>query len=250
MLVIGNSLLLEGVDRATLEKELASNYMVALLPIEGTHIEDWYFGLRRLFAEGARPYIVVLCLSTRQMMSRATDGEYFAYYLMQERDLLAVRKESQLDNTMTSAYFFSHFSMWLGSRWGIRNWLLLKIMPNLEHLVVVGYFFPNTPPMPPKEQVVAGVLPHLLALDLLCRANGAHLIAVIPPTLSRDDASAEVQDSAARHGIPVLVPLRYDDLTPDDFRDGFHMNVRGAERFTPRLALELLQTLNPARPDF
>jgi hypothetical protein len=242
MLVVGNSLLLDGVDRASLKKELAPNYLVALLPVENTQFEDWYFGLRRLFAEGTRPSIVVLCLSTRQMMSRATDGEYFAFYLMQERDLLAVKRESQLDNTMASAYFFANRSDWLGSRAQIRNWLLQAIMPSSERLT--HYFPGKTPPMPPKEQVVAGVLPHLLALDQLCKANGARLVAVVPPALSRDDASADVQDSAAREGIPVLVPLRSNDVTPDDFHDGFHLNPRGAVRFTQRLGSALLQTLN------
>jgi hypothetical protein len=242
MLVVGNSLLLDGVDRASLKKELAPNYQVALLPIENTQFEDWYFGLRRLFAEGSRPSIVVVCLSTRQMMSRATDGEYFAYYLMQGRDLLAVKRESQLDNTMTSAYFFANHSDWLGSRAQIRNWLLQEIMPNLEHLI--GFFPGKTPPMPAREQVVAGDLPHLLALDQLCKSNGARLVVLVPPTLNRDDASADVQDSAARERIPVLVPLHPTDVTPDDFHDGFHLNPRGAARFTHRLASELLQKLN------
>jgi len=60
MLVVGSSLLLTGVDRASLKKELAPNFLVTLLPIENTQFEDWYFGLRRLFAEGSRPSIVVL----------------------------------------------------------------------------------------------------------------------------------------------------------------------------------------------
>jgi hypothetical protein len=242
ILIVGNSLLLDGVDRASLKKELAPNYQVTFLPIENTQFEDWYFGLRRLFAEGSRPSVVVVCLSTRQMMSRATDGEYFAYYLMQGRDLLAVRRESQLDNTMTSAYFFANRSDWLGSRAQIRNWLLQEIMPNLDHLI--GFFPGKSPPMPPKDQVVAGVLPHLVALNQLCESNGAHLMALVPPTLSHDDASAAVQDSAAREGIPVLVPLRPSDVTPGEFYDGFHLSPRGAARFTHRLASELLQRLS------
>jgi hypothetical protein len=242
MLVVGNSLLLDGVDRASLAKELVPNYQVALLPIENTQFEDWYFGLRRLFAEGSRPSVVVVCLSTRQMMSRATDGEYFAYYLMQGRDLLAVKRESQLDNTNTSAYFFANRSDWLGSRAQIRNWLLQEIMPNLEHLI--GFFPGKTPPMPSKEQVVAGVLPHLLALNQLCNSNGTHLVVVVPPTLSHDDASADVQDSAAHEGISVLVPLRPSDVTSGEFHDGFHLNAQGAARFTHRLASDLLLKLS------
>ena len=242
VLVVGNSLLLDGVDRVSLKKDLAPNYQVTLLPIENTQFEDWYFGLHRLFAEGSRPGIVVICLSTRQMMSRATDGEYFAYYLMQERDLLAVKRESQLDNTNTSAYFFANRSGWLGSRAQIRNWLLQEIMPNLEHLI--GVFPGKTPPMPPKEQVVAGVLPHLLSLNQLCNSNGIRLVVLVPPTLSHDDASAEIQDAAALEGIPVLVPLRPSDVSPDEFHDGFHLNPRGAARFTHRLASDLLQKLS------
>jgi hypothetical protein len=242
ILVVGNSLLLDGVDRASLKKELAPTYQVVLLPVENTQFEDWYFGLRRLFAEGSRPSVVVVCLSTRQMMSRATDGEYFAYYLMQGGDLLAVKKESHLDNTMASAYFFANRSDWLGSRAQIRNWLLQEIMPNLERLI--GFFPGKTPPMPAKEQVVAGAVPHLLSLDQLCKSNGARLIVLVPPTLTHDDASADVQDSAAREGIPVLVPLRPADVSPDEFHDGFHLNPRGATRFTHRLASELLQKLS------
>jgi hypothetical protein len=242
ILVVGNSLLLDGVDRASLKKDLAPSYQVALLPIENTQFEDWYFGLRRLFAEGSRPSVIVVCLSTRQMMSRATDGEYFAYYLMQGRDLLAVKRESQLDNTNASAYFFANRSDWLGSRAQIRNWLLQEIMPNLEHLI--GFFPGKTPPMPPKEQVVAGVLPHLLALNQLCNSNGTRLVVLVPPTLSHEDASAEIQDAAAHEGIQVLVPLRPSDVTPDEFHDGFHLNLRGAARFTHRLASDLLQKLS------
>jgi hypothetical protein len=241
ILVVGNSLLLDGVDRASLKRELAPNYFVTLLAIENTQFEDWYFGLRRLFAEGSRPSVVVVCLSTRQMMSRATDGEYFAYYLMQGHDLLAVKRESQLDNTLTSAYFFANRSDWLGSRAQIRNWLLQEIMPNLEHLI--GFFPAKTPPMPPKEQVVVGALPHLRTLDQLCKSNVARLVVLIPPALSREDASADVQASAAREGIPVLVPLRPTDVTPDDFHDGFHLNLQGAARFTHRLASALLEKL-------
>jgi hypothetical protein len=242
ILVVGNSLLLDGVDRVSLKKDLAPSYDVALLPIENTQFEDWYFGLHRLFAEGSRPSIVVVCLSTRQMMSRATDGEYFSYYLMPSRDLLAVRRESQLDNTNTSSYFFANRSAWLGSRAQIRNWLLQEIMPNLERLI--GFFPEKTPPMPPKEQVVAAALPHLRALNQLCISNAARLVVMVPPTLRHDDTSAEIQDSAAREDIPVLVPLRPSDVTPDEFHDGFHLNPRGAARFTHRLASDLLQKLS------
>jgi hypothetical protein len=57
-------------------------------------------------------------------------------------------------------------------------------------------------------------------------------------------------DSAAGVGISVLMPLRVGEVSPADFRDGFHMNPRGSARFTPRLASALIQTLNVNKPTF
>jgi len=238
VLVVGNSLLLKGVDRVLFKRTLQSKYTIVLLPVENTQFEDWFFGLRRLFAEGSRPAMVVVCLSTRQLISRGTAGEYFAHYLMRSRDVFAVKTSAGLDNTVTSNYFFANWSRWLGSRAEIRKWLASKLMPNLERLMA---FFPDkTPAMPPPDKVVERALPHLQALSDLCRANGAALVVVVPPTLDKDDASREVAEAAARHGIRVLVPLRSDEVSPSDFSDGFHLNEKGAARFTQRLAAALL----------
>jgi hypothetical protein len=242
VLVVGNSLLLEGVDRESLKELMAPKYSVAVLPIENTQFEDWYFGLRRLFQEGSRPSTVVVCLTAGQMLSRSTDGEYFAYYLMQERDLLAVKRESRLDNTITSDYFFANHSKWMGSRTTIRNWLSQRIMPNLDPLM--GYFPGKTPPLPKKEQVVASIVPKLAALDQLCKLNGATLVVVIPPPLIENDVSFDLQESATLEGISVVIPLHSSDLTPEDFRDGFHLNQKGAPIFTAHLASELLWVLD------
>jgi len=241
ILFAGNSLLLAAVDRSLLQKELAPNYHLAMLPVENTQYEDWYFGLRRLFAEGSRPSVVVVCLSMRQLISHATDGEYFAHYLMQEHDLLAVKRESQIDNTMTSNYFFANQSRWLGNRAHIRNWLLQEIMPNLDQLI--GFFPGNAPTLPPDVVFTHG-LPHLRKMDELCRANRARFLLVVPPTLNLHDDSAVLQNAATREGITVLIPARPGELGPDDFRDGSHMNQQGAAQFTGRLGPVLLQALS------
>ena len=243
MLVVGNSLLLKGVDPALLKQELASKYTVVLFPVENTQFEDWFYGLRRLFAEGSRPSLVIVCLSTRQLISHGTAGEYFAYYLMRPRDVLAVKESASLDNTVTSNYFFASWSQWLGSRAEIRKWLASKLMPNLERLTA---FFPDkTPPMPPAEHVVERALPHVKALSDLCRANGAALVVVVPPTLDKRDASRQLADATARLGIKVVIPLRADEVSADDFSDGFHLNEKGAVRFTQRLAAALLAIDRP-----
>src|SRR5437588_4952612 len=72
VLLGGNSLLLEGVQLDHLHDSLASEYEVSRLGIEQTHYLDWYFGLRRLLEEGARPSLIVLSLATDQLASTLT----------------------------------------------------------------------------------------------------------------------------------------------------------------------------------
>lgn len=247
LLIVGNSLLNAGVDREAFTTSLDKKFAVALLPVENTAYEDWYFGLRRLFSEGARPSVVAVALTTRQMMSPSTDGEHFARLLMRRNDVLAVKRESRLDNTMTSAYFFANGSEWLGFRSRIRNWLLAGIFPGLERLTA---FFPSArPAMPPPADVAAAVMPRLEDLDRLCRYYGARLVVIVPPTLA-DEAvgSAALQEAAKREGIRVLVPLPAGEVAAEDFKDGFHLNQRGAARFTPRLSQSLLEALAGDRP--
>jgi|SRR6516162_4837550 hypothetical protein len=248
MLVVGNSLLLVGVDRPLLAKRLASNYLVAVLPVENTQFEDWYFGLRRLYAEGSRPSTIVVCLSTQQMISNSTYGEYFAHYLMRTADLLVVKRAVGLDNTVTSNYFFAHWSAWLGSRAETRNWLIHKLMPNLGQLT---QYFPAKPSsMPQPSDVVERALIHLRVLKDLSTSYGSTFVAVVPPTLDANDAQTEVQDAAARVGIAVLIPLRPKETSLADYNsDGFHLNPKGAVRFTERLSVALRNLGHTELPD-
>lgn len=241
VLLVGNSVLLAGVDRAALKRTMGPHYDTALLPIENTQFNDWYFGLRRIFSEGSHPSVVVVCLTTRHLVSRATCGEYFAHFLMLRNDLFAVKRESGLNNTVTSDYFFASYSEWLGSRGQIKNWLLHQILPSLDRLV--GFFPSPNRPLPPAEDVVAQALPRLKSLDQVCSDHGVRLIVVVPPPNSREDGSAELQAAAARSGITVLVPMRPDELSAKEFSDGFHLNAQGAAHFTESLSTALSQNL-------
>jgi hypothetical protein len=241
MLIVGNSYLEVGVNRDNLQKEIAPNYSLAYLPISGTSYLDWYFGLHRLFAEGSRPAIVGVCLSTRDLVSDATYGGPFANSLMLKRDILRVKQESHLDNTMMSDYFFANFSSWMGHRGEIHNWLLRKSAPNINDLV--PYFRPTNRSLPPTDVIVAKALPRLRMLNELCQENGTRFFLLIPPTRDVNDASNELQTAAAKEGLLVVLPFQHAELPESAFLDGSHLNPKGAALFTERLGPTLLQTL-------
>ena len=241
MLIVGNSYLEVGVNRDSLQREIAPNYSLAYLPMSGTSYLDWYFGLRRLFAEGSRPAIVGVCLSTRDLLSDTTYGGSFANSLMLKSDTLHVKQQSHLDNTAASEYFFANFSSWMGHRGEIHNWLLRKTAPGMNDLAL--YFKPKNHPPPPTEEIVAKALPRLRLLNELCRANGARFFLLIPPTRDVNDASNELQAAAAKEGLLVVLPFQHAELPENVFIDGAHLNPRGATLFTERLGPTLIQSL-------
>ena len=241
MLVVGNSLLLNGVDREQLRRLAgADGVSISLLPIENTAYLDWYFGLRRLLAEGSRPDIVALCLTPRQLVSRATDGEFFARNMMRASDILLVKQAAGLDLTATSAYLVANYSAWMGSRAGIRNWIKSQAIPGMDELA--PYFPERAGPMPP-ARVVQDVAMHRLAdLSGLCATAGCRVLLIVPPVASSsayDSLESVVQQAAYDTGVAFVMPIAPGELPADMFADGFHLNARGAAVFTPTLARSL-----------
>jgi hypothetical protein len=241
MLVVGNSLLLNGVDREQLRSLTdADGISTSLLPIENTAYLDWYFGLRRLFAEGSRPDIVAVCLTPRQLVSRGTDGEFFARNLMKAGDILLVQQAAGLDLTTTSTYLLARYSAWMGSRGGIRNWVRSQAIPGMDALA--PYFPEHAGPMPPKD-VVRNVTMHRLSeLSDLCSTAACRVLLIVPPVASKDAydfLETVVKQAAADAKVPFVMPIAPGELPADMFADGFHLNPRGAAVFTPALARSL-----------
>jgi len=233
VLVVGNSLLLDGVVRAKLRDGLAPAYVVQVFPIEGTAYFDWLFGLRRLFAEGARPGVVVVCMNFGQLISDATHGPGFAYQLMRGQDLLRVRGAADLDLMTTSNYFFAHYSAWFGLRSHLRAGLFEKLLPGTVQLA--PYLAPVELPRPVTRALLGTAVQRLRQLEQLTNDHGARFVMLLPPTLSTTDPGPAVADLAAHQGISVLVPFRPAEMPADAFSDGFHLDARGAEMFTLRL---------------
>lgn len=237
VLVVGNSLLLHGVNSDRLHRDMAPGIYSYVFGVENTQFLDWYFGLRRLFAEGSRPSVVVLCLTARQLISSGTDGEYAAHYMTRGQDIFRLKKEAQLDNTTASNLFFANQSAWLGSRSMIRNWLLGEMLPNVDDLI--RYFPEKAGALPATDIVVSKGLERLQQIEELCKNNGSGLIFLMPPLASRSDLSETLRDAAAQRGIIVLIPYQGGEMPAAYFEDGFHLNPQGAAAFTDRLGPQL-----------
>lgn len=234
VLLVGNSLLLRGLDYPRIRAAMSPDVHVVRFVIENTEYLDWYYGLRRLFASGIRPPLVVVCLNLGQTASPRTLGDYSARHLFGVSELLPVAHDAQMGATRTSGLILAHWSVFYASRATIRNFILNKTAPayaaNLHTLA------DNTRnPLPPDEDLVRITRTRLHALDRLCRQSGVELVLLIPPSVAGHN---DLLASAAKlENVDFDYPFPAGALGPQLFRpDGAHLNEKGAVIFTQALA--------------
>jgi len=233
VLLVGNSLLNEGVKIDVLRSDLSSDYAVSRLVIEQTHYLDWYFGLRRLLEEGSHPSVIILTLDPSQLASPFTMDESFARRQMSIRDFPQVVHDAKLDRTTASNYFFAHWSNWLGDKGFIRQAVMILLVPNFRELG--ARIADHGSHVNDRERLLAAAQQRLPQLAALADHYGVRIVVLLPPAL-RENYSVDIQQLGATLNVPIWVPSPPGEFSPDLFlKDRFHLNDKGAEIFTARL---------------
>lgn len=240
--VLGNSLMLEGVDVSLLRAQMAPMYEPVEYCVLGTYYYDWLFGLKRLFAEGMRPSYVLLGLSPNQLAAPGIKGDYSARYLFQQPDLMEVVRRTHMNATRASGFFLAHYSQYYSTRELSRGYVMSKFLPGVGELLHKRVGRPRDPEnVESVLRLLAG--DRLAALDELCHASGSRLIFVVPP--SWDKGAEIIRQIGRRRGITVLLPVAEGEFDLSYYQsDGIHLNLKGSEVFTGRLATDLRRILS------
>jgi hypothetical protein len=234
VVVLGNSLMLDGVDAELLSRRMAPAYVTLPYFVLGTEYVDWYYALKRLFAEGMRPQYVVLGLSPNQLASSYTRGEYAAHYLFRAADLPAVSRETHLDLTGASSMVLAHFSQAYSTREATRGFVLGQLLPSVSDLLHNRLGFRKARDLD-EATLFRLASERLPRLDRLCREHGARFILVVPP--SYQYGTEVIQRAGRELNISVLTPVSNREFDSSDYgADGFHMSAKGAHTFTIRLS--------------
>jgi hypothetical protein len=208
------------------------------LVVENTSYLDWYYGLRGLFRQGAKPDVVVLVLNPTQLTSNSFNGDYSARFLVAPQDLPSFSRSVGADGNRASSLWLANVSAFYGARAEIRTWLMGRLLPGLTSLF-------RTSPRPSGGDVGAVASERFTELRELCLQNAAQLLVVLPP--ARRDAGVDgITQAAAQADVHVLIPIAPGVLPPSNYADNFHLNATGAGIFTPALASSLKHALSPA----
>jgi len=195
--------------------------------------------LSHMFRMGAAPDVVVLVLNPIQLTSRAIDGDYSAHFLVDRRDLTSLANDIGADRDKMSSLALANVSFFYATRAEIRTWILGRILPDLPSFTHLLYVAPT---LPSGNAFPRTATQRLIQLRELCETYGVQVVLVIPPAVE-DSGAATVLRAAKESGVKVLNPIGPAILPASDYSDNFHLNSRGAGKFTPALASALKETL-------
>ena len=237
VLMVGNSLLLEGVDVQRLQKLTAGQVRVYPVFLEGTGYYDWLYGLRRMFREGVRPQVVVLGVGVNSFLANSVRQDYVPLMFFDTQDAYELASDLKLDRTATSNLLLAHSSIFWDTRAVIRTQILRHTIPHYRELVSL---LKPQPAIPPASVFQETADSRLQRLRELCEAHGAKLILLVPPTLSSEVAVREMTAAAQKAGVETLVPVDPVALSAKYYQpDELHLNSEGAAIFTSELAASL-----------
>jgi hypothetical protein len=245
VLMVGNSLLLEGVDVDRLQKLTSGQMRIYPIFLEATGYYDWLYALQRLFREGAKPQVVIVGVEVNSFLANTVRQDYVPLMLFDMRDSLHVAWDLGMDRTATSNLLLAHSSVFWDTRSVIRTQLLYRAVPHGKKLFLM---LKRQPPLPAATEFQASANSRLQRLRDLCEAHGAKLILLVPPTPSSEEAVRQMTIAAKTAGVDVLVPIDPASLSARYYQpDELHLNLEGAQLFTSALATFLPQTLDHER---
>jgi len=239
ILLLGGSLLLEALDYDRIRAALQQDAVPTRFVVEQTAWPDWYYGIRRLFAEGSRPDRIVLCLDIPQLLGNSIRGESSAFYLIQTSDLIEAGRNSGYDLSRISNLFFARYSISYAGLNSFRNFVLNRVARSYAD-ALRSFIDIHIPPYTDAD-VLAEATRRLGLLQSMCSKYQARCDILLPPGFGPPGESGLIE-AGKRTGTAILIPVPLDTWGNEMYRgDRFHVTPAGAKRFTDLLVTALRQ---------
>jgi hypothetical protein len=234
VLIVGNSLVLHGVDLDALQAALGPGYEAKKEYVLGSGYQDWRYGVPSLLDRGSRPSFIVLGFSPAQLVTDRPPVGRTARLVWTTGNLERYTVDERIGLTEASNLVLQHYSAFFALRDQLRQDSRKLIVP--DYTAMAHDFFDRTPITPDSVSDVA-----IAALDSICAAKGVRFAYLLIPTRAPDDVVIEPMmiEAGKRAGVPVLIPVSNRALLPTDMLDGYHMNPTGAAAFSARTGAAL-----------
>src|SRR5581483_1012711 len=244
VLIVGNSLVLHGINVPAVEQALGTGYAATKLSIVDSGYLDWLYGILSLFDRGSRPGTLVLAISPTQLVENRAPTGTTARMLWTTPNLVRYALESRPGLTAVSNRVFEHFSEFFAIRSRLRQDARRLIVPGYEAMSR-RYFVPagDSSSDARHEEEVASE--RLRVLNSICAKRGVRFVFLLIPTNTASDRGLEqaLVVAGEQSSVPVLVPVSNGALDAQWLLDGYHLNATGAYAFSTRAGIALAAEL-------
>jgi hypothetical protein len=217
VLMVGNSLIREGVDMTALRAAAGGHYDLHRLVIESTAYNDWVVAIPALLQEGARPSVIMLTISPLQMNSHAAVSMETTHYLLNNTEVvdLVHRDGSGLNG------YVGHFIEHISPLWGTRNSAQVAFKD-----IIPGY--------------------RSIVYAIACRQYNVKLVYLAMPANNPNGAydAERIHRAADQYGVRFMRPVADDELHGDQYTDLIHLSPSGRAYFMPRFLAALPAAVN------
>ncbi len=257
ILFLGNSLTREGVDptivSSELHRRLSIPVHVSRAYPDDTSITEWPYALKHYFLDrGSKPDVLILSVGIHRLDdSRASRPHRLGGYYADLGDLKYLLRHDLLTLGDRIDFFLSYASSAFRNRTRVSKRILNFIVPDYREFARSVNTTIKLDEKPHQETDPSNQTFHRLEyLADLARSHGIHIILVAMPTRPPSFHEFQPEEIAMINHLGItLIDLReYPELTPEMFKDHVHLNERGAEIHSRRLAEHLAKPLEAILP--
>lgn len=235
VLILGNSLAREGLDRDLLKRGLEAqtgrSVELAAMTPDGSRIEEWLYGYRRHFdLTGARPDLVLLCTGRAHLLDGQADLDALAAFHVSWQDLPGFVRDQGLGVEGICQAAAARLSRLFAHRRRVQPLLFYHAMPRYEATVNL---IQATALGVARTSETRESTRSLAALLKACRASGVRVLLLQVPLPDAYELPATITATADACGAAILGPPPQMPL--ERFPDGYHMDRRGALLWTHQM---------------
>lgn len=238
VLILGNSLIREGLDREMLRRGLEAKagrpVELAVMTPDASRIEEWLYGYRRHFYQaGVRPDLILLGTGRSHLLDGLADLDALAAFHVSWRDLPAFVRDQELGVGEVCQAAAARVSRLFAHRRRVQPLLFYHAMPRYEATVNL---IQASAQQAARTSAALESTRALTALLQTCRASGTRVLLLPVPLPEGYELPVTVTARVANHEVAVLGPPPR--LSAEHFPDGYHLEEKGAVIWTKKLINE------------
>lgn len=243
VLVLGNSLVRDGVNTDILEAEMKAQGVGSIhlerVYLMNTIVNDWYYAFKHHFVDTGRlPGVLVLCFSNNHLEDGSIQRPLVARYYSGPRDIPEIFSKDVKDFDGRIDFLLSAYSASFTHRTNVERRALDTVIPHYRETAtrinsaLTGEARERSPDHQPTYR-------RLEQLIRMAQDHGVRVVLVAMPVESPYEINSQLRRAAETAGAAFIDSRAAEGLSKESYVDGMHMTGDGAAIYSRSLARQL-----------